>query len=255
MARESPNSERTKPKGAPQPPIEANAPRPSDTPLSLSRLRAAFAQMLSAEPAGDAAPPQVAEAKLPRTNSSPRTQPAPADPCEISPRSVREAMLFVGPPDDRSLSSREVAAAMRGVSPAEVESAVAQLNADYVRDSAPYEIVGSPQGYRLALSIEYQRMRDKFHGRLKEARLSAAAIEVLSIVAYNQPTTVEAISELRAAPSGSLVASLVRRKLVRMERPAQRGQPTQYWTTDRFLQHFRLDALAALPRSEELEKV
>jgi len=222
---------------------------PSDSPLSLSRLRAAFAQMLSAEPEA-ATPSPVANA----TSPGKRSEAAPKDPCEISPRSVLEAMLFVGQPDDRAITAREVAAAMRGVSPAEIEAAVLELNRGYASDGAPYEIIGSSHGYRLALRDDFQRMRDKFHGRLKESRLSAAAVEVLSIVAYNQPTTIEAINELRGAASGALLASLVRRKLVRMERGEERGESARYSTTERFLQHFRLDELSALPRSEELEK-
>src|SRR5262249_30684535 len=122
------------------------------------------------------------------------------DPCEINPRSVAEAMLFMGRPDNGTFSSREMAAAMRGCSPAEIDAAVLELNAHYDRDGAPYEIVGSSNGYRLALRDEFARVRDKFHGRVREAKLSRAALEVLSIVAYNQPTTGEAINQLRGTP-------------------------------------------------------
>jgi segregation and condensation protein B len=78
---------------------------------------------------------------------------------------------------------------------------------------------------------------------------------VLSVVAYNQPTTVDAINELRGAPSGPVLQSLVRRKLVRVDRPADRTEQPQYWTTDRFLRVFGLESAAAMPRSEELEKL
>ena len=127
-------------------------------------------------------------------------------------------MLFVGRPDDRPFSAREMAAAMRGVSPAEIDAAVAELNAAYERDAAPYEIIGSAAGFRLNLRSDLHRMRDKLHGRTREAKLTPAAVEVLSIVAYNQPTTVEAINELRGTPSGAVLQSLVRRKLVRVDR-------------------------------------
>jgi segregation and condensation protein B len=219
--------------------------RDAESPLSLSRLRAAFAQMLGG---GDQ---QGAGSKKGQGDVT-----APnADPCEISPRTVVEAMLFVGRSDGGSISAREMAAAMRGVSPAEIEAVVAELNGQYARDAAPYHVSGSPQGYQLVLRDEFNRMRDKFFGRLKEARLSPAAIEVLSIVAYQQPTTAESVSELRGVASGPALASLVRRKLVRLDRPAERGQPVQYSTTDRFLRLFGLESAAALPRSEELEKL
>ena len=62
------------------------------------------------------------------------------------------------------------------------------------------------------------------HGKAKEARLSPAVVEVLSVLAYNQPATVEQLNELRGAPSGAALATLVRRKLVSVERPAE-GRP------------------------------
>jgi segregation and condensation protein B len=77
---------------------------------------------------------------------------------------------------------------------------------------------------------------------------------VLSIVAYKQPVTAEAINELRGAASGALLAMLVRRRLVALERPADKRAAPVYSTTDRFLRLFGLENLAALPRNEELEK-
>src|SRR5262249_53368604 len=106
-----------------------------------------------------------------------------------------------------------------------------------------------------ALRTEFNRMRDKFYGRVRETKLSPAAVEVLSIVAYNQPTTVADVNELRGATSGPVLASLVRKKLLRMERPEDRSQPPRYWTTDRFLRLYGLESVSALPRSEELEKI
>jgi segregation and condensation protein B len=168
---------------------------------------------------------------------------------------VVEAMLFVGRPDGSAFTARQLAAAMRGVSPAEIEAAVAELNAAYLRDEAPYHIVAAADGYSLKLRDELHRMRDKLSTRVREARLTPAAVEVLSIVAYNQPTTVDAINELRGAPSGPVVQSLVRRKLVRVERPAERGEAPHYSTTDRFLRLLGLETAAAMPRNEELEKL
>lgn len=228
------------------------------SPLSLSRLRAAFAQMLgtaeqAVENEGQAA------VKRDRDKSAPRPQPSlsgPApDPCEISPRTVVEAMLFVGRPDSSPFNARELAAAMRGVGPAEIDSAVVELNSAYERDAAPYTIVASAAGYRFELRSDLGRLRDKLRGRARQARLTPAAVEVLSVVAYNQPTTADQISELRGTPSGPALQALVRRNLVRVERLADRREPPHYWTTERFLRIFGLESIAALPRNEELEKL
>lgn len=204
-------------------------------PLSLDRLRNAFAEMLK---------PQGEEG-----SSAPLREEA------SRPRSVVEVMLFVGRPDNSPMSARELAAALRGVSPAEIEAAVAELNVLYERDKSPYQITGSARGYRLSLREEYRRVRDKFYGRIREAKLSPAALEVLAVVAYNQPTTLQEIDRLRGRPSGPVLATLVRRQLAKLERAAETGQPPSYATTERFLRVFRLESLATLPRSEELEKV
>jgi segregation and condensation protein B len=228
----------------------ANAPR--ESPLSLSRLRDAFASMLGtpkeAKPKVDA---NGARGGGIGTGSFGETA---LRRCEINARTVVEAMLFVGRPDNGPLSPRELAAAMRGVSPSEIEAAVGELNSTYDADGAPYYIERNNGGYRLVLRDEFQRMRDKFYGRVKEARLSPAVLEVLSVLAYNQPATAEHLSELRGAPSSAALSTLVRRQLVKLERASDGGKSPQYSTTDRFLKLFRLDSLDALPRAEELEK-
>ena len=226
----------------------ARAEDSSGSPLSLSRLREAFTAMLG--PGGE----RGARSEEREETSAPSLRPpAPSlDPCEINPRSVVEAMLFVGRPDGGTFSARELAAAMRGCSPAEIETAVAELNAVYESDGAPYAIMGSVSGYRMAIGNEFARMRDKFYGRVREAKLSRAALEVLSIVAYKQPTTGEEINRLRGSASGAALATLVRLRLVRLDRPGE-GQ-AKYSTTDRFLRLFELESLTALPQSEELEK-
>ena len=97
-------------------------------------------------------------------------------------------------------------------------------------------------------------MRDKLYGRVREAKLSAVAIEVLSVVAYTQPVTAAEIHELRGASNSAALTTLVRRRLIRQDRDPESGE-RRYWTTERFLKLFGLDGIDALPRSEELEKV
>lgn len=223
----------------------------SASPLSLNRLREAFAAMLGG---GEERGATNEEQGTPTPATTPEPQTSRADRCEISPRSVVEALLFVGRPNNEAFGSRELAALLRGCSPTEIEVAVAELNRVYSQDEAPYQIVGTPTGYRLALRDEFTRMRDKFYGRVWEARLSTAALEVLSIVAYNQPATAEEVNQLRGAPSGSALATLVRLRLLRLDRGIQEKEPVRYSTTDRFLRLFGLENLASLPQSEELEK-
>jgi segregation and condensation protein B len=239
-------------KSAPDSDEQPKVEPPRESPLSLSRLREAFAAMLGGGDANRAAKSRGRESRPLEGGSLGETAPRT---CEINPRTVVESMLFVGRPDNGPMSARELAAAMRGVSPAEIEAVVNELNSLYEADQSPYWIEQSSGGYRLVLRPEFERVRDKFYGRVKEARLSPAVIEVLSVLAYNQPVTAEQLNELRGSACGAALSTLVRRKLVRVDRPNDSGGSPQYSTTERFLQLFGLENLAALPRSEELDNV
>lgn len=237
------------PDSTPDSPPGAN--READPPLSLKRLTAAFAQMLGAAPAPAEPPLGAGSGDEPAGPDSDATATAAIDPCEISPRSIVEAVLFVGAAEGMPPSAEDLAAAMRGVEPGEVVAAIAELNAEYQRADAPYEIVRHEGGYRLALRADMERLRDKFRGRAKEAKLSPAALEVLSIIAYQQPVTGKRIDQLRGARSGSLLASLVRRGLVRLDSREQADRC--YHTTARFLRVFNLQGVEQLPRAAELD--
>lgn len=206
--------------------------------LSLDKLNLAFADLL-----GKGEDPDTEEGEGPSDDS-----------CQVTPQSIVEAMLFVGNQDKQSLSSRQIAALMRGVSPREIDEVVRKLNEQYTADRSPYQIVSVGAGYRMTLRDEFSGLRDSFYGRFRQARLSKAAIEVLAIVAYNQPVTRKEVDDYRGKPSPALLVQLVRRQLLRIERPEENPRIAIYWTTDRFLELFHLDSLDDLPQSAEFDK-
>jgi segregation and condensation protein B len=208
---------------------------PSPPQLSPERLSAALAQMMERSAQGSAA-----------REDRPR-------PCEVSPRSIVEALLFVGRSDGRPFTTRELAAVMGDVGPGEVAEAIAQLNEVYHQHRAAYIVQETSTGYRLMLRDEFARMREKFLGRVRESKLSQPAIEVLAVVLYNQPVTLREVDELRGSASSLLLSALVRRQLIRLERPSGRGNEPVYSATDRCLRLLGLRSLAELPLSEELQ--
>ena len=186
------------------------------------------------------------------TEAAASAEEAAEDSCPLGPRSILEAMLFVGNQNNQSLSAAAAAQWMRDVEPAEIPGLVDELNARYALAGCPYQIVHEGGGYRLLLRKEYHGLANRFLGRLRQARLSQAAIDVLAIVAYQQPMTAEEVHQQRGKPSGHVLAQLVHRGLLRIERePAQR-HVRRYFTTDRFLRLFGLETLQDLPQCEEL---
>lgn len=181
-------------------------------------------------------------------------QPAAVDePYEVTPLRLLEAMLFVGNPDSQPLEAERAASVMRGVEPDDVHQFVRQLNEQYAASRCPYRVASEGSGYRLVLREKYQGLQQKFHGRVQQARLSQAAIDILAIVAYNQPLTGEEVSRLRNTASGAVLSQLVRRRLLRIEREEGPPRVTRYYTTDRFLELFGLASLEDLPQSHDLE--
>lgn len=234
---------------------------PPDEGLSLDELSQAYAQLLQhgAEPYEKSPEAQAAD-EVNGEDESPEQAAALDEPeevengCQLTPKSILEAMLFVGHPHNQPLTSREVAALMRGVRPAEIDELVRELNEEYDAGGAPYTIASEGAGYRLTLRPRYAALRDRFYGRIREARLSQAAIDTLAIVAYNQPVTKDEVERLRGRPSGAILGQLVRRELLRIERPEQRPRRPRYFTTERFLDVFGLETISELPQSQELDR-
>ena len=244
---------------SPDPPFESQ-PRG----ISLDELAEAFAQVMGTQPrrAAEAVAPESESPQAPpaaeAADVAPPTAEAPAEMppegdecCPLSPRTILEAMLFVGNRENRPLSAARAADLMRDVEPDEIPTLVDELNRSYEARGAACRIISEGDGYLLVLRRELHGLRDRLYGRLREAKLSQAAIDVLALVAYQQPTTGENISQLRGRPSSHVLAHLVRRGLLRIERPETKPRTPHYFTTDRFLQLFNLGSLADLPRSED----
>ena len=87
------------------------------------------------------------------------------------------------------------------------------------------------------------------------ARLTTAAMETLSVLAYRQPITRAQIEAIRGVNSDRALASLVQHGLVvEVGRAQTVGRPALFATTPEFLQQFGLTSLEQLPRTEEISE-
>jgi segregation and condensation protein B len=215
-----------------------------DSPTSRSDSAASEGQL--ADPEGDNAGPE---------NDAPVPLGVPMAEGQnpVTPKRILEAMLFVGHPANEPLTAKQAATVIHGVTPREVEKLIEELCSEYVNQGCIYDIHSEGSGYRMVLRKQYEPVRDRFYGRVREAKLSQAAIEVLALVAYNQPTTSDKVNKLRGHPSGPILSQLIRRQLLCMERPENKPRTPVYRTTPRFLQLFGLASLEELPKSQELD--
>lgn len=103
-------------------------------------------------------------------------------------------------------------------------------------------------GYRLMVAPEHAAVVAAFDRARQPSRLSRAAIETLSIVAYRQPITRAQIEAIRGVACGEVLRALLDRKLIAIKgRADEIGRPILYGTTRQFLDHFGLASLKELP--------
>ncbi|MFO7166748.1 MAG: SMC-Scp complex subunit ScpB [Chloroflexota bacterium] len=92
---------------------------------------------------------------------------------------------------------------------------------------------------------------ERFLGVQGQPRISAAALEVLAIIAYRQPVTRAQVEAIRGVDSGGVIRALLARELIaEVGRLETVGRPILYGTTPEFLRQFGLSSLAELPPLE-----
>lgn len=124
------------------------------------------------------------------------------------------------------------------------------------RENRPIELLLLDGKYQLSTRTEYAGVIKKALEVRRNMPLSQAALEVLAIIAYNQPVTRSFVEQIRGVDSSGIVSSLVEKGLVdeagRLELP---GRPIAYCTSTNFLRCFGMRTLEELPQVEisELE--
>ncbi len=126
--------------------------------------------------------------------------------------------------------------------------------------SVEYNREGSTRGVSLLMFDDTCQFctKEQYAPYIREAlgirrggNLSASSMEVLAIVAYNQPVTRSFIDQVRGVDSSYAVGSLIDKALIascgRLDAP---GRPMLYGTTEKFLRVFGLASLAELPETE-----
>ena len=179
---------------------------------------------------------------------------------------VIEALLFSA---QKPLSIHELAAAIKGagaedeLSPnefgrateAEIAAAIEQLKIEYIQERRAFQIIEKAEGWQLATDPAFAPWVRQLFPAPKPARLSAPALETLSIIAYRQPITRADVESVRGVNIDGVLQTLMERGLVKIAGRAEiPGRPLLYETTQFFLDHFGLRTLDELPNAEELRK-
>jgi segregation and condensation protein B len=155
-----------------------------------------------------------------------------------------EALFFVS---DEPLTSSVLAQALE-LERRDVEALCDRLQADLEERGSGLVLRNVAGGWRMYTHPDVAPAVEKFVLSSRQARLTKAALETLSIVAYKQPVTRHQVSAIRGVNSDGVLRALTDKGLIeeagREEAP---GRPVLYATTPQFLERLGLPSLAALP--------
>lgn len=170
---------------------------------------------------------------------------------EIVPHRIVEAILMAA---DTQLPAAKIASIMSVGTAKDVRKHIETLNAQYSEIGAAFRIEEIAGGYQILTQPEYNNWLTKLLRVRQETKLTTAAMETLSVVAYKQPCTRADIEAVRGVAAGDMLNKLREMNLVKIVgRAEELGRPILYGTTRRFLEAFGLPSLEDLPQVEALK--
>lgn len=135
----------------------------------------------------------------------------------------------------------------------DVKAALAELQTRWDDRPGAIDLVEIANGYRFMTRPRFAEVVSTLVKKKGPERLSPAALETLAVVAYRQPIGRADIEGVRGVQCGPLLRVLLDRDLIRVAgKSPEPGHPLLYGTTKRFLDHFGLRSLKALPDISDL---
>lgn len=163
---------------------------------------------------------------------------------------IIEALLFAS---ESPLSVSDIHNCLPEASLTEIRGALKVLTYEYETMGRSFSLKEVAGGYQLRTHSEYGPYILKMF-QTSPSRLSRAAMETLSIIAYKQPIIRQEIERIRGVDVGSILRTLLEKGLIRiLGRKDLPGRPLIYGTTKKFLEVFDLKDLKSLPKLKEIK--
>lgn len=159
---------------------------------------------------------------------------------------VLEGILFVM--GDEGIDLKSLCEIM-SINETEAKSLFMELKKSYEEENRGLRISYLGDAFKLTTKQEHKEYYEKLVVNPGTNKLSQAALEVLAIIAYNQPLTTTEVSEIRGVASGQLIRKLVAKGMLKEAGKSDMpGRPNLYRTTSEFLDYFGLATIEDLPQ-------
>ena len=134
------------------------------------------------------------------------------------------------------------------IAPERIEKLAVELSEKLDKNMSGVKLVRLENTYQLATRSDFSEYIKKAFDIKRHTPLSPAALEVLAVIAYNQPVTRSFIEQVRGVDCSGVITTLVEKGLIeecgRLDLP---GKPLLYRTTKNFLRSFSISDLRELP--------
>lgn len=169
---------------------------------------------------------------------------------DLNIKAAIEAILFA---NGSSVETKRIAQALE-IAEKQAEEHISALIDDYNSANRGITIIKLDDAYQMVSCKEYAPQIRTVMDLRRNTPLSQAALEVLAVVAYNQPVTKAFVEQVRGVDCSGVIGSLTAKGLVeekgRLELP---GRPLLYGTTENFLRCFNINSIEDLPPLPETE--
>jgi segregation and condensation protein B len=138
----------------------------------------------------------------------------------------------------------------------DLEAYMTALIEKYKSDEFAYELVGVNGGYKLMTKGAYFDTLAIYLKQTTKKRLSRAALETLSLIAYKQPVTKSELEKIRGVNCDYSIQKLLEKELVEITgRSDGPGRPLFYGTGEKFMNYFGISDLSELPKTKDFKMV
>lgn len=168
-----------------------------------------------------------------------------------------ESLIFAS---DEPITLREIRNCLETVlessfEEVELMEGIASIRERYAEGPFGFELVEIAGGFQFLTKPAYHTTVGTFLRQTTRKRLSRAALETLSIIAYRQPITKSTMEKIRGVSCDYSVQKLLEKELVEIRgRDEGPGRPLLYGTSPKFMDYFGLKSLEDLPKPKEFKE-
>lgn len=168
-----------------------------------------------------------------------------------------EALIFVSkyPVDIKGIKKAIEAAYDTQIDREAVQKAVNYLVDKYDDEQYAFELVEIAEGFQFMTKGAFYPIVESYLKQSNPKRLSRAALETLSIIAYKQPVVKSEVEHIRGVNCDYTIQKLLDKELIEITgREESPGKPLIYATSEKFMNYFGLKSIKDLPQLKEFKE-